>query len=216
MRQELLCPAAPIGFCRCRRSRTNCNSWFHSMPLIRKTPDEAVKSADTTAPAPGLTDASPDARWAAARAAADRPEAVSDLAQALARESDAQVREAIFTALARIASSESVLAVLPYVRSDNANLRTGALDTLRAMPELTKPHYAGVAGLIPTATCACWSVTWKGRQSAIGRRSSTTSLQACESRQPGECLCRGGGSAGRNRQCGCHPLAGTVRGAFSR
>jgi HEAT repeat protein len=110
------------------------------MPLIRKTRDEAVKSADTTAPAPGLTDASPDARWAAARAAADRPEAVSDLAQALARESDAQVREAIFTALARIASSESVLAVLPYVRSDNANLRTGALDTLRAMPELTKPH----------------------------------------------------------------------------
>ena len=44
------------------------------------------------------------------------------------------------TALARIASAESVLAVLPYVRSDAANLRTAALDALRAMPVQTAPH----------------------------------------------------------------------------
>ena len=88
----------------------------------------------------GLADASPDARWAAARAAADRPEAVPALADALARENDVRVREAIFTALARIATSESVLVVLPYIRSDDASLRTGSLDALRAMPSLMEPH----------------------------------------------------------------------------
>jgi HEAT repeat protein len=111
------------------------------MPLIRKTPDETASAAKPAADtAVGLADASPDARWAAARAAADHPEAVPALAQALARESDARVREAIFTALARIATPESALAVLPYVRSDDAGMRTGALDALRAMPGLTEPH----------------------------------------------------------------------------
>ncbi len=43
---------------------------------------------------------SPDARWAAARDAAGQPGTVPALAEALARESDLRVREAIFTALA--------------------------------------------------------------------------------------------------------------------
>jgi HEAT repeat protein len=111
------------------------------MPLIRKTPDVDAKTAQPASdPAAGLADASPDTRWAAARAAADRPEAVPALAQALARENDVRVREAIFTALARIATPKSVLAVLPYIGSDDAKLRTGALDALRAMPGLAEPH----------------------------------------------------------------------------
>jgi HEAT repeat protein len=115
------------------------------MPLIRKTPEQAAKPLEPAADlavglAVGLADASPDARWAAARAAAERPEAVAALAQALARENDARVREAIFTAFARIATSESAVAVLPYVRSDDASLRTGALDALRAMPAVTEQH----------------------------------------------------------------------------
>ena len=111
------------------------------MPLIRKTPDRTTKAAQPAADtAAGLADASPDTRWAAARASADRPEAVPALAHALAHENDVRVREAIFTALARIATAESVLAVLPYIGSDDANLRTGALDALRAMPGLTEPH----------------------------------------------------------------------------
>ncbi len=88
----------------------------------------------------GLASASADARWVAARDAAERPDSVPALAAALACESDARVREAIFTALTRIATPQSVQAVLPHVRSDDAGLRTGALDALRAMPELTKPH----------------------------------------------------------------------------
>jgi len=43
------------------------------MPLIRKTPDETASAAKPAADtAVGLADASPDARWAAARAAGFR------------------------------------------------------------------------------------------------------------------------------------------------
>ncbi len=64
------------------------------------------------------------------------------LAEALARESDARVREAIFTSLVRIATAESVAALLPYLRSDEAGLRTGAIDALRTMPAACRPHMA--------------------------------------------------------------------------
>ena len=64
------------------------------------------------------------------------------------------MREAIFTGLARIATAESAAAVVPYLRSDDASLRTGAIDALRAMPK--------AAGLtcrtsspIRMPTCAC-------------------------------------------------------------
>ena len=105
------------------------------MPLIRKSPDTAAAAPDAD-----LSSDSADARWAAARAAADHPDRVPALAAALAREGEPRVREAIFTALARIATPQSVAAALPYVRSDDAGLRTGALDALRAMPDATQQH----------------------------------------------------------------------------
>ena len=107
------------------------------MPLIRNTSDNPASSGPD--PAAALTSVSPDERWAAARAAADIPTSIPALAQALAQESEPRVREAIFTALARIATLESALAVLPYLRSTDANIRIGALDALRAMPEAAKP-----------------------------------------------------------------------------
>ena len=55
------------------------------------------------------------------------------LGLALATEADERVREAIFTSLARIDGPESLEVVLPCLRSDDANLRTGALDALRLM-----------------------------------------------------------------------------------
>jgi HEAT repeat protein len=106
------------------------------MPLIRKTPDQTPPVGE-----PGEADLrspSADVRWAAARAAADRPNSVAALAQALGRETDMRVREAIFSALARLATPESVEAVLPYLRSDDASLRTGAVDVLRAVPKLLR------------------------------------------------------------------------------
>ena len=74
------------------------------------------------------------------RAAAERPDGLALLADALARESDPRVREAIFTGLARLATPESAAVVVPYLRSDDANLRTGAVDALRAMPQACRPH----------------------------------------------------------------------------
>jgi hypothetical protein len=112
------------------------------MPLIRSKSDNAAAGVLREEPA-SLASASPDERWAAARAACD-PAAISSLGDALALERDARVREAIFTALARIATPESAGVVLPYMRVDDANTRTGALDALRAMPEAARLHLPGL------------------------------------------------------------------------
>ncbi len=108
------------------------------MPLIRNNLDKAVPGASRQSPA-SLTSALPDERWSAARAAGD-PSAVPSLGEALARERDLRVREAISTALVRIATPESAGVLLPYLRVDDANTRTGALDALRAMPQAVRPH----------------------------------------------------------------------------
>ena len=107
------------------------------MPLVRKPPPVA---APASAPLP--IEGTSDARWAAARAAAGRPDGVAVLAAALAREDDPRVREAIFTGLARTATPESAAVVVPYLRSEDAALRTGAIDALRAMPLATSVHLA--------------------------------------------------------------------------
>jgi HEAT repeat protein len=78
-------------------------------------------------------------RWAAARAAAELPSAVAALGDALAREKSPAVREALFSALASIATPESVDTVLPFLRSDDALIRTEALDALLAMKEVAWP-----------------------------------------------------------------------------
>jgi HEAT repeat protein len=106
------------------------------MPLIRKSSDQP--------PLPGRDDrdlfgllvtGTADQRWAAARSVAALPGGVDALAAALATESDARVRSAMFTGMARLGSSASVDAIIPYLRSDDANMRTGALDALRSMPD---------------------------------------------------------------------------------
>jgi HEAT repeat protein len=108
------------------------------MPLIRKEPDKAAKTGLRQAP-PSLASPSVDERWAAARAAGD-PAAIPSLADALGRERDARVRDAIFTALARIGTAESASVALLYLRLDDANARTGAMDALRAMPDACSPY----------------------------------------------------------------------------
>jgi HEAT repeat protein len=112
------------------------------MPLIRKEFDKAAASAPRQA-RPSFASASADERSAAARAARD-PAAIPSLGEALAHERDARVREAIFTALARIATPESAKVVLPYLRLDDANTRTGAMDALRAMPDACQPFFPGL------------------------------------------------------------------------
>ena len=112
------------------------------MPLIRNGSDKVTAGASRQA-LPSLASASADDRWTAARAARD-PAAIPSLGEALAREREARVREAIFTALARIATPESALTILPYLRVDDANTRTGAMDALRAMQDACRHHLPGL------------------------------------------------------------------------
>lgn len=111
------------------------------MPLIRRDPT-ATPSATTPAFSPGpdaeiatpaLHAGTPQERWVAARALAASPESVPALSQALGMEADERVREAIFTSLVRINTAESLETLVGALRCDDASLRNGALDALKAM-----------------------------------------------------------------------------------
>lgn len=111
------------------------------MPLIRgKSAVPANAPPDAAEIATAIASGTVDERWAAARASAVLPSGVEILNKALANETAPRVREAIFTGLARIRTPASAAVVVPYVRSDDPEIRTGALDALRAMPEATAPH----------------------------------------------------------------------------
>jgi HEAT repeat protein len=79
-----------------------------------------------------LRNGTAEERWAAARGLARFADAVPVLRAALAVEAVENVREAIFTSLARIASDESFAALLSYLRTDDA--------ALKLMPGITRAH----------------------------------------------------------------------------
>jgi HEAT repeat protein len=110
------------------------------MPLIRRGPPgpEPPPPGDTpaTAAAEALRHPDPERRWAAARALGDGSDP-APLAEALAAEQDPRVREALLTAMIRLGAAA---ALLPFLRLDDAGLRTGALEALQAMPGRMAPH----------------------------------------------------------------------------
>lgn len=110
------------------------------MPLIRKSAPAAVAPVDGDRLAADLASTSEETRWNAAREAYTLPQGLVLLAAALERETTPRIREALFTGLTRIATPDSAAAVLDYLRSDDAALRTGALDALRAMPAAAAAH----------------------------------------------------------------------------
>lgn len=114
------------------------------MPLIRKPPPAgpgtATPAPDPTSVLDALARGNDDERWSAARAAADLPSTAPGLGNALAREQSPIVREAIFSALVRIATPQSVETVLPFLRSDDALIRTEASDALLAMKDAAWPY----------------------------------------------------------------------------
>jgi HEAT repeat protein len=116
------------------------------MPLIRK-PDGGAESRSPAAAAvlAALENGTEDERWSAARAAAELPDSVAALGRALARETTPRVREAIFTALARIATPSCVEVALPYLRSDDSQARRGAFDALAAMREVAWPQVVALS-----------------------------------------------------------------------
>jgi HEAT repeat protein len=108
------------------------------MPLVRQTPAVATTALPSD-PAVTLRTGTADERRTAARLLGATGDGTKTLGEALKTELDPRVRDAIFTSLIRLRSRESVDAVVPYLRADDANLRTGALDALRAMIDVVRP-----------------------------------------------------------------------------
>ena len=113
------------------------------MPFIKR---DVTPPASDDEPGDGFAShvaalSSPDAevRWSAARGLGGRTDAVSALTAALAAEEVSRVREAIMTALMRVGGRASVLALLPYIRSQDAGRRGTAIEALQAMPAAILP-----------------------------------------------------------------------------
>ena len=106
------------------------------MPLIRKPADVATPppALDLEAAEAGLRSPDVDVRWRAARALSAFPQAARALGEAAAAERDARVREAMFTSLALMGTAESNAVLILHLRSDEAEQRTAAMDSLRALP----------------------------------------------------------------------------------
>lgn len=114
------------------------------MPLIRRdappaTPD---RDAPVSGTVPSLAAVASEDRRAAARRLVVTAETRDATARVLFQENDESVLQALFTALVRSSNPTSVGIALELLRSDDARLRTGALDALKAMPAHVLPHMA--------------------------------------------------------------------------
>jgi HEAT repeat protein len=115
------------------------------MPLVRAavtTPQPAATPSPTQSPTQSretllaqLGGPDADGRRQAARALASDPGAVAALAARLDAEPDAAVRDALFASLSDIGGAEAAGLVAPLLRSDDAGLRGGAIETLKRMGE---------------------------------------------------------------------------------
>ena len=114
------------------------------MPLIRKPPREGA--APPPAGLDKLLNGSEDERWEAARSASSVPDSPALIARALAQERNPRVREAMFTSLALIGSPAAIEVAITHLRSDDAHVRTEALDALRAMKAATAPYLSALLG----------------------------------------------------------------------
>jgi len=82
-------------------------------------------------------------RWAA-RDLAGHPQAAVALGTQLLRETDAAVRESMLNSLASQASETAAGALLPLLRSEDPQLRNGAIEALAGMPKAVGPRIAGL------------------------------------------------------------------------
>ena len=111
------------------------------MPFVKREPSAKPETAqrDIAAEIKNLRSDDLETRWRAARALGGCAEAVPELAAALAVEQAPQVRESLATALLRVGNKASVASLVPHLRSPDAGLRAVAIETLQALPEVTRP-----------------------------------------------------------------------------
>lgn len=125
------------------------------MPLVKRgAADSAGADADARPFAAVLAElghADPDTRRSAARQLAAYPAAGAALCAAAITERTESVREAIFTALMRIATPDVAAALVPLLQSEDVALRNAAVEALQHMPHAFGEYIAEVlAG--PTRT----------------------------------------------------------------
>jgi HEAT repeat protein len=108
------------------------------MPLVRKAAPQPAATGDNDGQSAlaRLRAGPAAARWEAARALAEAPEAAPALGDALASEADPRVREAMFTSLAKLNNAASFEAALRHLRAEDAGLRSGALEAMQLMPDM--------------------------------------------------------------------------------
>jgi HEAT repeat protein len=82
-------------------------------------------------------------RWAA-RDLARHPQATAALGAQLLRATEASVREALLTSLQAMPGDSAVSALLPLLRSEDAQLRNGAIEALAGMPLAVAPQVAAL------------------------------------------------------------------------
>lgn len=108
------------------------------MPLVKHSPAPPPAPAD---PSVRLTDAEASVRRQSARLLAARlPETATILCAHLVGETSLSVRSIIFTELMAHPSTGVVEGLLPFLRSEDANLRNGAIEALQEMPGQVAPY----------------------------------------------------------------------------
>lgn len=104
------------------------------MPLIRPAEVTANTTAESLAlRRDQLAGNDVDQRRRAARALSGDPAAASVLAVRLECESDPRVRDALFSSLADIGGMRAAELLAPFIRSDDASLRGGAIEALKRL-----------------------------------------------------------------------------------
>ena len=114
------------------------------MPLVRKPPPKATTESRSAAASwrRRCCHGSDEQRWNAARSAAQSPDGLALLSEAISRETHPGSARPSSQAWRGFARLKVPQVILNYLRSDDSNLRTAALDALRAMPD-------AVANFIP-------------------------------------------------------------------
>jgi HEAT repeat protein len=121
------------------------------MALRKTSPFEPLREVverEHTRDLPGLltqlAEGNPEQRRWAARDLARHESAAVRLGAHLPAERDASVREAVFISLATIANDAAAGALLPLLRSEDAALRNGAIESLAGMPQAVTPRLAAL------------------------------------------------------------------------
>ena len=114
------------------------------MGFIKKSSPENIAAVAEAKSASDLLEVMKEGKTSerrrAARDLAAFPEATAELCALFGEETDSAVQHAILTSLIKINSDAVASGLAPYLRSENAALRNGAVEALQQMPDAVAAH----------------------------------------------------------------------------